>query len=135
MNKINSLRAALTAALPEFARDPDRLHLFVEHGSIAATAAHSLSFEYAYTLDIVVTDYAGHADHLIVPIVAWLKVNQPEMLLNRDLCRDGFKFQAELLDNGKSDVEIQLQLTERVGVIERPDGYEIRHFDEPSIAG
>ena len=57
MNKPNSLRAALTAALPEFARNPDRLHIFIEHGSIAVTAAKSLSFEYAYTLDIVVTDY------------------------------------------------------------------------------
>ena len=29
MNKPDSLRAALTAALPEFARNPDRLHLFI----------------------------------------------------------------------------------------------------------
>ncbi|KWC65059.1 phage tail protein [Burkholderia ubonensis] len=135
MNKPDSLRAALTAALPEFARDPDRLHIFIEHGAIAVTAAHSLSFEYAYTLDIVVTDYAGHSDHLMVPIIAWLKINQPELLLNRDLCRDGFKFQAELLDNGKSDVEILLKLTERVGVTEQADGYEIHHFGEPPIAG
>ncbi|KVS58030.1 phage tail protein [Burkholderia cepacia] len=135
MNKPDSLRAALTAAIPEFARNPDRLHVFIEHGSIATTAANSLSFEYAYTLDVVVTDYAGHADHLIVPVIAWLKVNQPEMLLNRELCRDGFRFQAELLDNGKSDVEILLKLTERVGVLEMPEGYEIRHFAEPSIPG
>ncbi|WP_269503721.1 phage tail protein [Burkholderia sp. IMCC1007] len=135
MNKPDSLRAALTAAIPEFARDPDRLHVFIEHGSIAVTAAQSLSFEYAYTLDIVVTDYAGHADNLMVPIIAWLKVNQPEMLLNRDLCRDGFRFQAEQLDNGKSDVEILLKLTERVGVLEKPGGYETRHFDEPPIEG
>ncbi|MCA7941576.1 MULTISPECIES: phage tail protein [Burkholderia] len=135
MNKPDSLRAALTAAIPEFARNPDRLHVFIEHGSIATTAANSLSFEYAYTLDVVVTDYAGHADHLIVPVIAWLKVNQPEMLLNRELCRDGFRFQAELLDNGKSDVEILLKLTERVGVLEKPEGYEIRHFAEPSIPG
>lgn len=135
MNKPDSLRAALTAAIPEFARNPDRLHVFIEHGSIATTAANSLSFEYAYTLDVVVTDYAGHADHLIVPVIAWLKVNQPEMLLNRELCRDGFRFQAELLDNGKSDVEILLKLTERVGVLEKPDGYEIRHFAEPAIPG
>ncbi|KVH68821.1 phage tail protein [Burkholderia cepacia] len=135
MNKPDSLRAALTAAIPEFARNPDRLHVFIEQGSIATTAANSLSFEYAYTLDVVVTDYAGHADHLIVPVIAWLKVNQPEMLLNRELCRDGFRFQAELLDNGKSDVEILLKLTERVGVLEKPEGYEIRHFAEPSIPG
>ncbi|KWD57241.1 phage tail protein [Burkholderia cepacia] len=135
MNKPDSLRAALTAAIPEFARNPDRLHVFIEHGSIATTAANSLSFEYAYTLDVVVTDYAGHADHLIVPVIAWLKVHQPEMLLNRELCRDGFRFQAELLDNGKSDVEILLKLTERVGVLEMPEGYEIRHFAEPSIPG
>lgn len=135
MNKPDSLRAALTAAIPEFARNPDRLHVFIEHGSIATTAANSLSFEYAYTLDVVVTDYAGHADHLIVPVIAWLKVNQPEMMLNRELCRDGFRFQAELLDNGKSDVEILLKLTERVGVFEKPEGYEIRHFAEPSIPG
>jgi hypothetical protein len=135
VNKPRSLRAALTEALPEFARDPDRLSLFIEHGSIAVTASQSLSFEYAYTLNIVLTDYARHSDDLMVPIIAWLKVNQPELLLNRDLCRDGFKFQAELIDNEKSDVEILLKLTERVAVVERPGGYEINHLDEPPIAG
>ncbi|WP_230948658.1 phage tail protein, partial [Burkholderia multivorans] len=73
--------------------------------------------------------------HKTTPYFKRVLVSSDTWGRSSDLCRDGFKFQAELLDNGKSDVEILLKLTERVGVTEQPDGFEIRHFGEPPIAG
>jgi hypothetical protein len=117
MDKPASLRAALVAAVPHLKANPDKLHVFVPDGNIFATAANSLSFEYSdYTLEILITDFPEPSERVIVPILAWLKVNQPDMLLNRERMRDGFKFQAEFLNNKTSDLLIKLRLTERVVV-------------------
>ena len=47
MNKPESLRAHLVAAVPELKRNPDRLLTFVDNGSMRSTAAPGLSFEYS----------------------------------------------------------------------------------------
>jgi hypothetical protein len=39
-----------------------------------------LSFEKRYTLNIVVTDFTDDIDLLFVPIMAWLRVNQPDIM-------------------------------------------------------
>lgn len=114
MYKPDSLRTLLTQAVPHFRTNPDTLHLFVEEGRIVATAAASASFEYHYTLNVLVTDYSGDADHLILPIIIWLKAHQPDLLRNPERQRDGFKFEAELLNHTTADISIKLALTESV---------------------
>lgn len=135
MNKPASLRRLLEAAVPQFKRDPDKLHIFLDEGNVMATAAPSLSFEYHYLLNAIVTDYPGHPDTLMVPILAWLKVNQPEMLLNRDKMREGFSFEADILNHKTVDISIKLRLTERVGVKDDPatGTRTITHYDEPVV--
>lgn len=135
MKKPDSLRALLRTAVPQLKRDPDKLHIFLDEGNIIATAANSLSFEYQYILNAIVTDYAGHPDTLMVPILGWLKVNQPEMMLNRDKMRDGFSFEAEILNTKTADISIKLRLTERVVVTDDPTSgtRTVTHLDEPSV--
>lgn len=135
MKKPDSLRALLRTAVPQLKRDPDKLHIFLDEGNIIATAANSLSFEYQYILNAIVTDYAGHPDTLMVPILGWLKVNQPEMMLNRDKMRDGFSFEAEILNTKTADISIKLRLTERVVVTDDPTSSTrtVTHLDEPSV--
>lgn len=134
MYKPSSLRAALEVANPDLARDADRLKVFIEAGSIACTAAKSISFEYAYTLNVVVIDYTAHPDRLIVPALAWISTHQPELLQNRDLMREGFKFEAEILSNNAIDISLQLRLTERVRVAEQAGGgHAIEHLPEPPL--
>ncbi len=53
MNKPQSLRRALNRAVPYVRDDPDKLHLFVDNGSLVATGAQSMSWEYRYTLNVV----------------------------------------------------------------------------------
>lgn len=59
MNKPQSLRRALNSAVPYVRDNPDKLHLFVDNGSVVATGAASLSREYRYTLNVVVVDFSG----------------------------------------------------------------------------
>ena len=136
MNKPGQVRELLTNAVPELKRKPESLHIFVENGNINATGAGlNLSFEYQFELLILITDYAGHADSLIVPLLAWCRDNQPELLMNDDR-RDGFKFKAEQLTHNTADVEITLKLTERVKVYPGENGaVNIEHLPEPPLIG
>lgn len=136
MNKPGQVRELLTNAVPELKRNPESLHIFVENGNINATGAGlNLSFEYQFELLILITDYAGHADSLIVPLLAWCRDNQPELLMNDDR-RDGFKFKAEQLTHNTADVEITLKLTERVKVYPGENGaVNIEHLPEPPLIG
>lgn len=132
MNKPNQLRDLLNSAVPHIRKNPERLHIFVENGNIVATGVKkNLSFEYQFQCIIVVTDYAAHADTVIVPILGWLALHQPELLNNPDKRESGFKFRAELLNHSTCDLEIKLALTERVKVTTTDAGLQVEHLPEP----
>jgi len=134
MNKPESLRAHLVAAIPELKRNPDRLLVFVDNGSMRSTAAPGLSFEYSYTLNLILTDFAGHPDAIAIPLFAWVLVNQRELMENLERGRDAIKFEADILDNSKVDLSITLPLTERVIVKRLDDGtLHIEHPPEPQL--
>ncbi|WP_417787529.1 phage tail protein [Stutzerimonas xanthomarina] len=134
MNKPESLRAHLVAAVPELKRNPDRLLTFVDNGSMRSTAAPGLSFEYSYTLNIILTDFAGHPDAIAIPLFAWVLVNQRELMENQEKGRDAIKFEADILDNSKVDLSITLPLTERVIVKRQADGtLQVSHPAEPVV--
>ncbi|WP_054895522.1 MULTISPECIES: phage tail protein [unclassified Pseudomonas] len=132
MNKPDSLREHLLAAVPGLARNPERLLMFIDSGKVRCTAAASLSFEYAYSLQIILTDFAGHPDSVMLPILGWLRINQSELLVNLDKSADGLTFEADLLDRSKVDLSLTLPLTERV-VVKRMDGggFDVTHPGEP----
>lgn len=129
MNKPESLRAHLLAAIPELKRNPDRLLVFIDNGSLRSTAAPGLSFEYSYTLNLILTDFAGHPDAVAIPLFAWVLLNQRELMENHEKGRDAIKFEADILDNSKVDLSITLPLTERVIVKQQADG--TLHVDHP----
>ncbi|MFC0708828.1 phage tail protein [Azorhizophilus paspali] len=132
MNKPESLRAHLLAAVPELRHDPDRLLIVIDKGCIRSTAAPGLSFEYSYTLNLLLTDYVGHPDAIAIPLLAWLHVNQSELLVNLEKGKEAIQFEAEVLANDKVDLLITLPLTERVIVKKLPDGtLQVTHAAEP----
>jgi hypothetical protein len=133
MQKPESLRQHLLASVPNLARDPDRLLIFIDNGMLRCTAAPGLSFEYEYTLNVILTDYAGHPDAIAVPLFAWLRVHQPELLTNLEKSRDGVKFEADILDRNKVDLSITLPLSERVIVKELEGELHIEHVGEPPL--
>lgn len=69
MQKPNSLRKALTDAVPVLRTNPDMLCLRPTMATIRRLW-RILSFEKRYTLNIVVTDFTDDIDLLFVPIMA-----------------------------------------------------------------
>lgn len=140
MLKPQSLHAHLLAAVPEFRRDPDKLSINARDGHIVCTGAASLSFEYAYTLNVIVLDYAAHADAVIVPLLAWLQVNQIELFENPDKQAKSIRFEVDQLNRSAVDLSIEIDLTERV-IVKKPtdDGeglrFEVKHVPEPPRVG
>ena len=134
MNKPSSLRAHLLALVPELHKNPDRLLIFIDNGTIRSTAAPGLSFEYSYTLNVILTDYAGHPDAVAIPLLAWLRTNQPELLTNLEKGKTAIAFEADILDNSKVDLSLKLPLTERVIVKKQADdSLQVTHPDEPQL--
>ena len=132
MNKPESLRAHLLAAVPQLRHGKDRLLVFIDSGSLRCTAAPGLSFEYQYDLNLVLTDFAAHPDTVMVPLLAWVLIHQRELLENLEKANGSIKFDAEILTNASVDLSITLPLTERVIVKRQPDDtLQITHPDEP----
>lgn len=132
MNKHENLRAHLLATVAELKHNPDRLLIFIDNGKVRCTAAHSLSFEYSFDLQIILTEFAGHPDSVILPILGWLSINQSELLENLDKVKTGIQFEAEIIDTSKVDFSLTLPLTERVIVGKDADGNTtVKHAGEP----
>ena len=137
MNKPENLRAHLLATVAELKHNPDRLLIFIDNGKVRCTAAASLSFEYSFDLQIILTDFAGHPDSVMLPVLGWLSVNQSELLENLDKGKNGFKFEAEILSKDLVDLSITLPLTEKVIVGQDDQGNTtVKHPNEPQrVAG
>lgn len=134
MRKANDLRKWLTAFLPDLKANPENLRIYLDAGQINARRSRTLSFSYGYSLKVSVFDFAGDPDTLVVPILAWIEKEQPQLLDRKD--GQPFTFEAEPLDSEKFDIEISIDLTENVLVIPRADGsgYDVNHPAEPDFS-
>lgn len=136
MYKPGNLRTFLAAAVSALGRDPDRLSVYIDTGTLRATLAPGLSWEYAYTLRLIITDFAGDPDLLMAPIIDWMRINQPDSMANADLADHAISFEADVLANDAVDVAIALTLTERAVCKPRASGgYDVTHPSEPQPEG
>lgn len=132
MNKIQTLRAAIEAAIPDIRRNPDRLVVFAEQGKIACTSRTNLSFEYRYQVELLFTSLSGHVDCAIVAVMAWVRDNEPLIFDRWRNEGEGIAFEAELVSEKEVDLAIRLPLTERVKVTQQLNGQiDIQHLGEP----
>lgn len=132
MYKPNSLRAHLVAANLDLRRNPEKLLVFADDGRIVAAGCASLSFEYQYRLNIIVTDYSGDADALMVPMLAWIGVHQIDLLDNPEKRKTGIGFEVDFNNHETVDLSIKLDLSERVIVKRTEQGQlDVRHIPEP----
>lgn len=131
MIKPASLRAALVAAIPSLATDPDRLNVFIDQGSIAATGTRTPSFEYRYVVNVLVLDFAGDSDLVMIALVEWARANQPDLVTNADARGNGITFEVDILNNSTVDLSIKMQLSESVVVSTDANGRRtIEHVDD-----
>ncbi|HAI0063230.1 TPA: phage tail protein [Escherichia coli] len=131
MYKPKSLRKALTDAVPDLARNPEMMRIFIDNGKLASTLAASLSFENQYTLNVVVTDFTGDIELLLVPIQAWLRIHQADIMTTDEGRKKGFTYFADINDNDSADISISLMLTERTIVREDGNKLHIETVPEP----
>jgi hypothetical protein len=130
--KPKSLRAHLTTVSAELRQNPEKLLIFADGGNTVATGTASLSFEYRYKLNIIITDYSDSEDALMVPLLAWVQVHQRDLLDNAELRKTGISFDVDYNNSESIDIAITLALTERVVV--KPAGagrLEVLHLAEP----
>lgn len=133
MLKPAQLRKVLTDCVPHLQTNPDSLNMFVDSGRIVSTLAASLSFEDQYQLNLVITDYPGNVDLLIVPVLAWLRENQPDIMATEERRRTGFTHEVDIISDTLIDISIKLQLTERV-IVRHVDGaLHVDRVPEPPL--
>jgi len=135
LHKPDSLRAALTAVVPAVARDPDRLKIFIDKGTIATRDGPTLGFEYRYRLIGELLDFQAAAPEAVfLAIVLWLREHQPDLVQNPNRAASAISFQAELIDATTVDLVFELELTEAVRVVPREaGGHELVFVPEPSL--
>lgn len=133
MRKANDLRRWLTACLPDLKANPENLIVFLDAGQINMRRSKTLSFSYSYSLKVTFLDFAGDPDSIIVPILAWIEKEQPQLLTRAD--SQPFSFAAEPIDTEKFEIDVSIDLTENVLVIPRADGsgYDVDHPPEPNF--
>lgn len=109
MKKLQSLRAHLLAAVPELKQNPERLLTFVQDGSLRFHRGQHLSHEYHIDAQLVVTDYSGSLDTLMIPLLQWLSHYEPNLDPEQAL-----RLEAEVLSHHAWDIALTVRLTERV---------------------
>lgn len=135
MIKPASLRHALAAAILTLKQNPDKLTVFIDQGSIAATGTRSSSFEYRYVLNVLLLDYAGDADDIFIALIDWVRQHQVNLVSNDDERTSGITFEIDMLGNATVDVSIKLQLTESIVVSVDESGVRsVTHVDDSLIA-
>ena len=128
MNKPARFRTALLAALPDLTNDPQRLSIFVEKGKLIANGSAHAGWQYSYQLTAILQDFAGDMDTLATAVIAWVAVEQPDMLKNPVQAERGIRFECELMTAELADVSIEIDLTE---VVVAGDGDTFDHPAEP----
>lgn len=129
MKKLEDLRKHVIANVPRLKPNPDKLLTFIEDGSIEFWPGPNLSHMYSLPIRLIVLDYAGSVDDIIIPILSWLKIREPGFDPSNTI-----SFEAELLNHNSYDISVTVNITERVIVQATPTGLAIEHvLPEPPM--
>ncbi len=77
------------------------------------------------------TDFPGDIDLILVPILAWLRVNQADIMTTDDGQKRGFTYEADINNDDSADLSISPMLTERTIVKEVGAELHIEHAPDP----
>ncbi|WP_303013613.1 phage tail protein, partial [Rodentibacter pneumotropicus] len=70
---------------------------------------------------------------LVVPMIAYLRTNQPEIFENPQLRENSFKFQVDYNNNDTADISFEIKLTERVISKKDGDSVQLNYAKEPVL--
>ncbi|MBD7350010.1 phage tail protein [Klebsiella pneumoniae] len=129
MKKAELLRAALTAGNAWCKANPEQITVWVEKGHIQIEATGEASFMYHYTIQVLAMDFPGQIDDLMLPLLAWVWQQQPDLLLNPDNNRK-VEFDAEIVNDDVADILFKVPVWERA-IVEIVDGKPVaKHLAE-----
>ncbi|WGO84675.1 phage tail protein [Arsenophonus apicola] len=132
MQKLNSIKERLCQKIPYLKNHPEKLYLFVDDGSIMATYEPSLSYEYCYSLNIIIEAFPDDQNIIFAVLIEWLKEYQPDILANPDKRSTAIRFEADILNSQSANISIDLKLTERVIVARQAGKYHVKAASEPT---
>ncbi|EIO7472092.1 phage tail protein, partial [Salmonella enterica subsp. enterica] len=120
MEKINSLRDAVTRHNRWSRANPDKMTVFVDSGHICFSG-DTPSFAYDYTVILFVMDFTGDINEFTIPVMRWLWFNQRDLLMNPEKNK-AFKFSTAINDDDSADILFEFPLFERVSVSRNENG-------------
>lgn len=115
MKKAELLRDALTASNQWCKANPEQFTVWVEKGHIEIQATGDSSFMYLYPIQVLAMDFPGQLDDLMLPLLAWVWGNQPDLLLNPDSNKK-IEFDADIVSDDCADILLKVPVWERVMV-------------------
>lgn len=129
MKKLADLRTHILTNVPGLKSNPDKLLTFIEDGNIEFWPGSNLSHMYTLPIRLIITDFTGNVDDIILPILSWLQVREPGFDPANTI-----SFEAELLNNNSYDISITVNITERVIVTSTEAGLVADHvLPEPPL--
>lgn len=132
--KHEALRAYLVEALPELARDPDKLAIYMTGGRLRGRYGANLGFQYDAQLQIDLLGFRGQPAAFFLPLLLWLRLYEPAVLQNHERADSAIRFELDLVDNGAVDITIQLPMSEAVDVAPQEDGsFTMTLREEPRV--
>jgi len=127
MKKPNQLREYLIKLNPSLATNPEQLLIFADDGAVIEVDGGSLAFAYNYTLNLIIIDWRGSVNDLVVPILAWRHIYEPPTAQTQD---GDFNVNVDYLGAGASDIHIKLKLSERVLVNTDKNGFKVKYLND-----
>lgn len=109
MRKLADLRQHVIASVPNLKRNPDKLLTFIEDGNVRFHCGTNLNHEYQVPVRLIVTDYRGELDDIVIPVLDWLRVREPGFNP-----RTAVSLEAEILSNDSYDISLTVNITEHV---------------------
>ncbi|MEB6540295.1 phage tail protein [Serratia plymuthica] len=136
MKKAELLRDALIASNQWCKANPEQFTVWVEKGHIEIQATGESSFMYLYPIQILAMDFPGQLDDLMLPLLAWVWENQPDLLLNPDSNKK-IEFDADIVSDDCADILLKVPVWERVIVIVENGKPVAQHLaeDKPRFGG
>ncbi|WP_154045702.1 phage tail protein [Klebsiella variicola] len=129
MKKAELMRDALTRNNTWCKANPELFIVWVEKGHIQIEATGEPSFMYHYTIQVLAVDFPGQIDDLMLPLLAWVWQQQPDLLLNPDNNRK-VEFDADIVNDDVADILFKVPAWERV-IVEIVDGKPVaKHLAE-----
>lgn len=129
MKKAELMRDALTRNNTWCKANPELFIVWVEKGYIQIEATGEASFMYHYTIQVLVVDFPGQIDDLMLPLLAWAWQQQPDLLLNPDNNRK-VEFDADIVNDDVADILFKVPVWERVMVTNSNGAPKAEHLAE-----